>query len=255
MTLNNRVFKGQRELKLLCCVTPVWMGFSCTLVLRIFWVCAKAALSSLQVEDSVSCIIFLVSFSMASTHTHTHRRSVSLCLRFQSPSPHKPTSLSFEPTYSISIGWHSGTSEQIAGRDISNISRNLTFMGLVFLPHFAWNTFGFRCPCITPDACREKFKILTELLPDFKKKKKDLNSSCGADQFSALRGDCRRNVHFHLHLTCTSPEAETYVCLHSQHRQTRETAKIATKSCCAAGASVKCFAGTRCLCFLWFIIR
>lgn len=62
------------------------------------------ALSSLQVEyRSVSCIIFLLCFLSAIT-AHTHRHSTSLCLRFQSPSPHKQASLSFAPTYSISVG-------------------------------------------------------------------------------------------------------------------------------------------------------
>lgn len=130
-------------------------------------VCVLAVLSSLPVEDnSVSCIIFLHSSSSAHAHKHTHRRSTSLCLRFQSLNTHKPTSLSFEPTYSISIGWHSGTSKQIAAPGYLQES---DIYGSCFFsrPHFAWNTFGFQRPCVIPDACQKKFEVLTKLLPDF----------------------------------------------------------------------------------------
>lgn len=111
--------------------------FVVALVLRIcikiyFFSPLLFVLSSLQVgENSVSCTVFLLSLTFASVHTwklhvplspvpHTNRHRFHLS---------RPTVFLLDVT--------PAPANRLQCQDMSDISRNLIFMGLVFLPHFA----------------------------------------------------------------------------------------------------------------------
>lgn len=126
------------------------------------------ALSSLRVEYRSVLYYFstLLSVCKHNTHTGTPRPFVSVSnlrthisrRRFHL---RRPTVFLLDDTVA--------PTDKLQHQDISDISKNLTFMGLVFLSHFAWNLFSFQCPCITPDACQKKLEVLSELFRDFKK--------------------------------------------------------------------------------------
>lgn len=133
-------------------------------------VCVLAVLSSLQDEDnSVSCIIFLLSSSSAHAHKHTQALHIPL-----SPFPiseHTQAYVAFIRAdlqyFYWMTQWHQQTD---CSATIYQISPGIWHLWVLFfssLPHFAWNTFGFQRPRVIPDACQKKFEVLSELLPDF----------------------------------------------------------------------------------------
>lgn len=137
--------------KLLCCVKRVSSRaenifvkiYPCLLQIDSHW-CKQ--------NRAVCLVLFFFLYADKNIHTHAGTPSLlSLCLRFQSPIPHRrqhffhlgrPAVFLLDDT--------AAPANELQHRDISDISSNLTFMGLVFLPHFTWNSFGFQCPCITP---------------------------------------------------------------------------------------------------------
>ena len=104
-------------------------------------------------------------------------------------------------------------------QDISDISRNLTFMGLVFslspILHGTHSAFSILASSRTPVRKSSRFWLSCCWIFKERKKKGRPQSFLGLTN-SALRGNCRRSMHFQLYLDCTLPEADTYVCLRSQ---------------------------------------
>lgn len=148
--------------------------------------------------------------SVSNLRAHTSRR------RFHSS---RPTVFLLDDT--------AAPANKLQHQDMSDISKNLTFMGLVFLSHFAWNLFSFQCPCVTPDACQKKFDFLTELLVDFKKRRSEnLNPLCGAGQLFAPREAAGEMCIPTCPWLAYCLRQYTYVCLHSWHRQAYKLANI-----------------------------
>lgn len=169
MTLNNRLFKGQGEVKLLCRTVPVWIFVLAALKILLgacvkIYFCLFLMHSHLCKQNTGVCLVlfFYFAFCLQSrrTHTGTPRPFVSVSnLRAHTSRRRfhlrRPTVFLLDDTVA--------PTDKLQHRDISDISKNLTFMGLVFLSHFAWNLFSFQCPCITPDACQKKLEVLSEL--------------------------------------------------------------------------------------------
>lgn len=126
-------------------------------------------------------------FSLWQTHRHTGVIHVLLSLFPISDVPF----YSSRPTVFL-LDDRAATANRLQRQDVSAISRNLTFMGLVFLPHFCIDSFQLSLSLhhTWQLSGKKKFEVLTELLLDLKKsrseKKGILILLCGVDQICAL---------------------------------------------------------------------
>lgn len=192
--------------------------------------CSSCSLISARWRQQ--CILYYFStflFFCACTQTHTG-------------APHPFVSVSNLWTHTSLRRFHSSRptvfllddtvapANRLQRHDISDISKNLTFMGLVFFlsPPFCMEHIWLSASSCHPGRLSEKVWGFEWAVAGFLRKgkiKKGRPQSFLGLTNSALRGNCRRSMHFHLYLACTLPEADTYACLHSQLQQPWKTAK------------------------------
>ena len=138
------------------------------------------------------CLVPISELTHKHTHTHTHTRT--------------PMLLSFEPTYSISIWWHTGTSRQIAAPGYIRYLSKSDIYGSCFSFPFCIESIQLSVSSRPPTHLSGEVGASDWAVARLKKKKRrDLSPFCGADHFRAPRGGTAGETfisHFYLTALC-----------------------------------------------------